>query len=657
MSTAEDTDAVVQPKEMRPVKGESIEERAERYLDELVSHRGGSKREPQVRLARGLARHHESGVPLIVQAPTGVGKSYAAIAAARASGMQTIVSTHTHALQQQMEADAIMLAEATGGFSVAVLKGRSNYYCRLKGSQVRSNYKDANETPEGEEADILDWSDETATGDKGELDWAVSAERWREFSVTSEQCAGKACPFYKNCFAEQAKENASKADLVITNHAIIAQACKMDTSWMDTFPNIIFDECHELAAVVGEAFGATITDSRLGWALSQARSVSTEKDKKAWNAAVSKIQSATTKEPLRHLNGTPVADAIASLASIATSWVAALDNENSKNFIVKRALSSIASELILVSKGDTKAYTAWVEKRDEDGFMLRSVMFNPGSVIASNIVDNHHSVVFMSATVRTGDTFNPAAARFGLLSREWVGAEIPHIFDYANNGLIWLPGRMKMPSDPGYLSQVSMVAKAAIEAAQGRTLILCTSWAGVNTVGEALRSMLSKDEHPVIMQRPGVNMKTLAAQFREDPHSVLIGTRTLWTGISFEGSTCACVIVDKVPFPSPADPIIAARCEDVEDSGGNAFGAVMVPEAILTLTQGAGRMIRTVTDQGVLVLADPRLDPTSPHYKRSYATRLMRSLPPMSVTNDTQVALAKLRQINADATTGERGDD
>lgn len=642
----------------------NIEDRAEQKLDELVAHRGGQRREPQVRLARGLARHQKSGKPLIVQAPTGSGKSYAALAAARAededsalemalsSGRKTIIATHTHALQQQMEFDTTMLSEATGGFTAAVLKGRSSYYCLLRGAQVEDNYSQVSKTDAFAEDDqmikVLDWAAQTETGDKSELDFPVTNETWNQVSVSSDQCAGKNCPFFTRCFAEKARARAKTADITILNHALLAQGMRQENFLDGAFDNIIIDEAHEFASVVGEAFGATVTIGKLRWALSQGRRIGTEAQRDQFEGAIERILAAGhgVREPLRHLNDHPILAHVRKMSSVLASWIVILEgNKGEKNYILKQGFYNLMTELDLICKGDTKVQTAWIEWRDDENFTLRSVMFNVSNVIRENLIEQYHSVIFMSATIKTGSSFNPAAVRLGMPKDNWTGAEIPHLFDYEHNGLIWMPGRMKDPSHPEYLSQVAMVSKAAIAAAHGRTLILCTSWKGVDVIGTKLRAAFSKDDFPVIVQRPGVNLRTMAEEFRSNPHSVLVGTRTLWTGMSFEGDTCACVVIDKIPFPSPADPIIAARCEDVEDNGGNAFGSIMVPEASLIMTQGAGRLIRTPSDKGVLVLPDPRLNVNSQFYKQ-YASRLLGSMPPMPITYDTEVALAKLREIH-----------
>lgn len=576
--------------------------------------------------------------------------SFSAIAAARASGEKTLISTHTHGLQQQLQKDAEMLSEATGGFKISVLKGRSAYLCKLKENQIKQNLKDVPQNAEFQDSEldkVLAWGEETVEGDKSELDFPVSAETWKEVSVTAEQCAGKQCPFYKSCFAELAKTRAKESDITVLNHALVAQGMKQESFLDNAFPNIIVDEAHEFANVVGEAFGANITLGRLRWAAGKTRRISSVQTTTKFESAIEYLISygKNVKEPLRHLEGHPINQKIVDLLSCVTQWIVYLDkSKGQKDYILKQSLFSLASELEIVSRGDTKNQTAWIEW-SPDHFTLRSVLFNPGNQIKMNLIDQHHSSSFMSATMKTGNNFNAIAYRLGITSTDWVGAQIPHLFDYEKNGLIWYPANLKEPSDPGHRSQVAVISRHAIKAAQGRTLILCTSWRNVQEIGNALREKFRKDHIPVIMQKPGVNIKRLAEEFNNNPHSVLIGTMSLWTGMSFEGNTCISTIIDKIPFPSPGDPVIAARLEQIEENGGNGFNSVLVSEAALRIKQGIGRLLRTPTDQGVIINCDARMNPNSRFYKR-YAKTIQDSLPPMPITYDTEVALNRLSEIN-----------
>lgn len=637
----------------------TTEEKAETILAELITHLGGARREPQVNLAKGLARHMDSKVPLLVQAPTGVGKSFAAIAAARASGEQTLIATHTHGLQQQLQRDSKMLAEATGGFTVAVLKGRSSYFCRLRGDQAERELATKTEhnaewdSVDQEVDEVLTWAQDSEEGEKSELDFPVSSQAWGKVSVSSDGCIGTQCPFFRQCFSEQARARAKEADITILNHAIMAQDMKKEQGGLcETFPNVIFDECHELPSVVGEAYGATIISTRLLSLVSRASRIATGEEKKAFKDAVALLQDAGkgVNEPLRNITGHKLMTYVGQISSIIARWVMDLQEaKGEKDRTLRNLASSLSQDLSLFMKGDTNTNTSWIEWRGDDNFTLRNVMFNTGTVMKQELLDSFQSVSFMSGTVKVGNSFNSLAARLGLSKcDDWQAAEIPHLFNYRQNGMVWLPERMKNPSDPAYLSQVAQMSKVAIKAAGGRTLVLCTSWKSVRTISETLKEAFDPEEIPVLVQEPGVNLRTLAERFRENPRSVLVGTRTLWTGMSFEGDTCACVIIDKVPFPSPGDPVIAARCEKADEASGRGagFGAVMVPEASMTIAQGAGRLIRTPNDRGVLVLPDPRLNRASKHYK-SYGKRILDSLPPMPVETDTRRALEKLKQIDA----------
>lgn len=625
---------------------EDVEQKAEQILDDIVQKKGGQRRDAQVRLARGLARFQESGKPLLAEAPTGSGKSFAAIAAARATGEKCLIATHTHALQQQLQHDAETLAEETGEFDVSVLKGRSSYLCKLRESQYRHRLKEAGEYDDlsGTAKDVLDWADETETGDKGELDVDVPKEMWDDLSVNSEQCARKNCPFFKECFAEYAKTRAKKSDITILNHAIVAQGMKSEEFLDGEFPNIILDECHEFPSVVGEAFGAHITKPKMLSVFSKARKLDAglyqdiKKD-------LDTIQEAGrgVNEPLRNLNGHRLMEVVNRVYGACADYIQILGNKVSgKDYLLQSSLHSLMQELHQFLRGDTDFETAWIEWKD-DTFTLRSVLYNTGHVVKMNLLDKYHSAMFMSATIRVGKSFQSSAVRLGLGKQDFTGATLPHLFDYENNGLVWLPNKLKQPNDPEFPSQVAKVSKATIEAAEGRTMVLCSSWKNVRTVSETLNRELG-DKYTILTQEPGVNAKLLSQRFREDPHAVLVGTRTFWTGVSFEGDTCLCVVIDKMPFPSPSEPVIAARMEHAERNEASGFGTVALPEAILTIVQGAGRLIRTPEDKGVLVICDSRLNQNSSNYKQ-YGERVLKSLPPMPITSDTKLALDKIKSF------------
>lgn len=625
-------------------------DKAEAVLDDLVASKGGARREPQVRLTRGMATFQtKQHTPLIVSAPTGVGKSYAGFAASIASGKKTLIATHTIALQQQLLRDGKMLSEHRGDFKVALLKGRNAYLCKLRQSQLLAS---GGAKGNKELEDVLDWADETDTGEKSDLDFSVSKETWNQVSVSAEQCIGKKCPFYKACFAEKAKATAQQSDITILNHALLAQGMQQETFMGNQFENVVIDECHEFPNVVGESFGATVFEGRLLWAKKQARRVSSPADMKSFDTSMENIRkalAANKNQNIRHLNGLPVVNSITKLADIVGKWMGLMKDQS--QYITKQSFYNLMEDLTQVSTGETKRQTAWIESTGDDSFALRCVYFDVSHIIKNNLLDVYSSVEFMSATVKVGDNFDYMARRLGVSKMpSWQAAEVPHVFDYEHNGMVWLPERMKHPRDEDYAMQVANIAKLCVTRANGRTLVLCTSWRSVKVIGEFLRAAFGKETFPVIMQKPGVDLKKMAEEFDANPHAVLVGTRSLWTGMSFEGDTCQCVIIDKIPFPSPEDPIAKAMMENAVDSGMNEFAAmnaVMVPQAILPITQGVGRGIRTVNDKALIVLPDPRLNKLSKFYASSYASRILNPLPPMPVETDTQKAMDFLVQISS----------
>lgn len=651
-----------------------IQDRAETILAELVAAKGGSERRPQVMLTRGMADHAQSGRLLFAEAPTGVGKSLAVIATALASQTSSIVSTFSHALQQQLLGDLEKLSSCAGGFTYAVMKGRSSYLCHKRAQEALG--KDTFD-PDAAEA-IKAWQKDMEEGeiddfgDRGTLPYEVSATDWAKVSATPEQCAGKKCPFFEECYYERAKVRASQSDIVVANHALVAQAIKNDADYLSHARTLFVDECHEFPNVVGEAFGAEVSQFAIG---SFAREVKdaqiTETSDSLFNLLKARARHvpATLMRPdmvdeREKYPETKTIDktTLARIGKLRLSIVKAIENLD-KDDPAHKAGAKLMDGIDTFLAGDTHDTVTWIELNDgeKQSYSLRAVMFNVGAVMSRQILPRFRSVQFLSATIRVGGKFDSFARRLGVANKvKWTGATVANVFDYDKQGMVWLPGNMKHPSDPGYSRQVGIISAEVALAAGGRTLVLCTSWKAVSEVTEALKAHLEAQGNTdikVLRQKRGQNIKVAAHTFANDQRTVLVGTRTLWAGVSFEGDSNIAVVIDKIPFPHPDDPVIKARTNEADSvRPGAGFAQVSVPEATLTIVQGAGRLIRTVDDRGIVVLCDPRLNPNSgsdnygrPLYKASYAPRIMESLPPMRRAQTTAEALGFLKEIAQEA--------
>lgn len=694
-------------------------DRAERLLAVIVKAKGGSRREGQVQMARHVATALSERCPLMVQGGTGIGKSLAYLVGAIAAGKQVAVAPHTKALQDQLRGDLDLIASAFAvaardneyldglsadelaadaalfaNFAYAVIKGRSSYVCLSKTAEGPAG---AGEEPpamldlEGgaggsaakgpsselglEVKKLAEWSKTTPSGDRADLPFPVSGKAWDQVSTSANDCAGKGCPFYEDCFAELAHEEAKEANVIVVNQKYLALAMKLPFLLPTTVEAVVVDEAHEFSSVVADTFGAEITTKRMTNAITKCRgAMELKKDtpgaKKANDAerAANDFETAlgdatrNTRGADRTILGkAPIRDGLSLCREtfqvlsgmVETTMKATTDQEKAHKQNTQRMLTNLVEDLDLVLEGDTDDQVAWVQKDYRD-IVVRAARFDVSTTIYEDLLREKRAVVFTSATLTVAGGFDIPAKTMGFTRGPWTGQIVESPFDYQAQGVIWTPQNMpEVSTKPEkaqiYYKAVADVATRVAQAAGGRTLVLCTSRAAVTAISDHLQASLGA-EHTVLTQAPGVLPKDIARQFSEDPRSVLVGTRTFWTGVSVEGDTCAAVVLDKLPFPSPADPIIAARSEkaDREDGRGAGFTQVSLAEASLTLVQGVGRLIRTVSDRGVIVLCDPRVHPTGPHVKR-YAPGMRRSLPPFPATTDEPKVMDFLRTIDTTA--------
>lgn len=696
-------------------------DRAERLLSLIVKHKGGSRRDGQVKMARHVAASLTAKRPLMVQGGTGIGKSLAYLIGALGADRQTAVAPHTKALQDQLRDDLDLIADAFtaaaedeeylnalddyeretdlalfGSFSYAVIKGRASYLCLAKTSGAPGDGDEPTALLDLEEAatggpaseptselgkeikKLTEWSKNTTNGDRVDLPFPVSGRAWDQVSTSANDCTGKACPFYEECFAERAHEEAKAANIIVINQKYLALGMKLPFLLPQTLAAVIVDEAHEFSAVVADTFGATVTTKRMLNVITKARSAmelkkDTRDGKKAEDAervtndfgkmledatrrlSIGADRTVLPKEPMREALSL-CRDTFRVLEGmVETHMSGTSEKEKAHKQNTERMLQNLVEDLGLLLDGDTDEQVAWVEKEGGGGgVVMRAARFDVSDTIFEGLLYEKRAVVFTSATLTVEGGFEIPAKTMGFSLGPWTGQIVESPFDYQRQGVVYTPENMPEPSTKpdkaeDYYAAVAAEATEVARAAGGRTLVLCTSRKSVNAISERLQASLGS-EFPVLTQAPGVLPKDLARQFSEDPRSILVGTRTFWTGVSVEGDTCAAVVIDKIPFPSPGDPIIAARSEkaDREDGRGAGFRQVSLAEASLTLVQGVGRLIRTVHDRGVIVICDPRVHTSGPFVKR-YGAGLRRSLPPFPGTTNKAKVLEFLRDIDATA--------
>ncbi|MFI7535630.1 ATP-dependent DNA helicase [Streptosporangium sp. NPDC049376] len=650
----------------------------EELLSAAVEAVGGVERPGQIEMVRAVQRAISSGDHLAVQAGTGTGKSLAylipSIRHAMSSKGAVIVSTATIALQRQLvDRDLPRLSEALAPRlphqpTFAILKGRRNYLCR---------YKAAAGWPEEEQDQLFDprevnatgrmvqriqeWAQETETGDRDELVPGVNEQAWRQFSVSSRECLGATrCPSGAECFAELARARAGESDVVVTNHALLAIDAMEDFSLLPEHEVVVVDEAHELvdrvtSVVSGELSEAmvSVTVRRVGRLIEQAIS-------DRLMEAGEQLKDLLAVAPAGRLDELPpvLGMTLALVRDAAWACITALgprsggDKDDPEGAGLRKAAFTALDEIhdtaqrMLDAFGHAeevdRAEVVWLEAAtDRRPPLLRIAPLTVAGMLRDKLFGDR-TVVLTSATLALGGAFDGLARQWGLGSGDgkgakdgWRGLDVGSPFDHARSGILYVAKHLPQPGRDGlpeaYLKEITEL----IEAAGGRTLGLFSSMRAAKAATEALRERLSV---PLLCQGDDSTM-LLVKQFAEDEPTCLFGTLTLWQGVDVPGPSLRLVIIDRIPFPRPDDPLSSARQRHVTARGGNGFMSVAATHAALLLAQGAGRLLRSQHDKGVVAVLDPRLATAR------YAGFLRDSLPPFWPTNDPGKVRDALRRL------------
>jgi ATP-dependent DNA helicase DinG len=659
-------------------------------LDAAVAAMGGEQRPGQIQMAEAVAYALETNQHLLVQAGTGTGKSLGYLIPAVLHGDTVIVATATLALQHQLvERDLPAMLEAAKETlhttpSYAVLKGRHNYACLQR---VREGAPDEQgvlvDVPVGELGQqvlqLRAWAEDESKADgSGDRDHAPSHQEgaWRQVSVSARDCIGAArCPFGEECFAEHARDNAMAADIVVTNHALLAIEAIEGLPLLPEHDAVIVDEAHELAARVTGAASAELSPVLVErTAQRAARYVDgQEADDLEDAAAMYKTAvDAATPGQVTTLDGT-LAASLAQIRDAARAcWSAfpsgAGDDDPGRKVARNQVdqVRDVAERMAAHSELDV----LWVAERDRLrlGHELRIAPLTVAGLVRQQLFARS-AVIMTSATLSLGGDFEAVARSVGLRSSErvdaavsqtptdesdsgadaagdqtanlpqpWAGIDVGSPFDYARQGILYIASRLPPPNRDGLAhAQLDEIA-ALVEAAGGRTLGLFSSRRASEYASEQLQKRLP--EFPILCQFDG-QLALLKQQFVDDPATSLFGTLSLWQGLDVPGDTCRLVIIDRIPFPRPDDPLMSARQRAVSAAGGNGFMAVAATHAALLLAQGSGRLIRTVTDRGVVAVLDPRLA------TQRYGSFLLRSMPPFWRTTDPSAVRAALARLGS----------
>jgi len=660
-------------------------------LDAAVTAIGGSPRAGQIEMAEAVAnalsdRHH-----LLVQAGTGTGKSLAYLVPALVHGKKVLVATATLALQRQLvERDlpkikAALDKELNRDISFAIYKGVGNYICLQKMNNA-PNDPEAQavfevSTLEADAKRLRAWAQSpAATGDRDDAP-DVDRRVWAANSVSGRECIGAdECPSGSKCFAALAKAKAQTADIVVTNHTLLAIEIVDSHPILPERDAIVLDEAHEFMDRTTQAVTEELTAARVSRAVSMARKHMPGKASDALAKAGEKFASAISDYALdikTDLNKTGrldeipaqleaplrgIKDSVAAINALITADSEILDPHSmAERARVKGALNEIAHTASkLLKPGDT--HVLWFEPTYSTLYLAPLVV---SDVLRRNLL-TQTPVIATSATLAVGKSFDAIARNIGFIIADKTGdsedgieesikqdkdaqidpsnlqiLDVGSPFDFANQGMLYLPKDLPEPGRDGPSKEALVELGELIEAAGGRTLALFSSWRGVEAADEHLREVLAELKLPIITQRRGDSVGPLVEKFAKDEKSILLGTISLWQGIDVPGPACTLVAIDRIPFPRPDEPVLSARAAEADAAGGSGFMQISLPRAALLLAQGTGRLIRSLDDRGVVAILDSRI------VNKRYGSILLNSMPPFWRTSDGAVIKEALRRLDA----------
>ncbi|MFF8917794.1 ATP-dependent DNA helicase [Streptomyces sp. NPDC015032] len=642
-------------------------------LHAAVSAVGGTERPGQAAMAAAVAEAVDDNSHLLAQAGTGTGKSLGYLVPALAHGERVVVATATLALQRQLvERDLPRTVDALHPLlrrrpQFAMLKGRSNYLCLHRLHEGVPQDEEEGLFDQFEAAapssklgqDLLrlrDWSDETESGDRDDLTPGVSDRAWAQVSVSSRECLGASkCAYGAECFAELARERAKLADVVVTNHALLAIDAIEGAPVLPQHEVLIVDEAHELVSRVTGVATGELTPGQVNRAVRRAAKLVNEKAADALMTASEGFERVMELALPGRLEEVPedLGYALLALRDAARTVISALGATRDKSVqdedaVRKQALASVetihgvAERITQGSEYDV----VWYERHDRFGASVRVAPLSVSGLLREKLFAER-SVVLTSATLKLGGDFNGVGASLGLApegmagddSPQWKGLDVGSPFDYPKQGILYVARHLATPGREG--SRTDMLDELAelVEAAGGRTLGLFSSMRAAQAAAEELRGRLDK---PILLQGEET-LGELIKNFAADPETCLFGTLSLWQGVDVPGASCQLVVMDRIPFPRPDDPLMSARQKAVEEAGGNGFMAVAATHAALLMAQGAGRLVRATGDKGVVAVLDPRLA------NARYGSYLRASLPDFWYTTDRNQARRSLAAIDTAA--------
>lgn len=634
---------------------------------------GFRPRMAQTQMAKAIGQAISTQTALIAEAGTGTGKTYAYLVPALLWGGKVIISTGTKNLQDQLfQRDIPTVRKALKApISVALLKGRANYVCHFHLERTLQNGRLTSRDDTAYLRDISRFMKTTSTGDKAELSKIPeNALIWNLVTSTRDTCFGAECQYYQDCFVMKARKEAQQADVVVVNHHLFfADVALKDTGVAELLPSantVIFDEAHQLPDTATLFFGETVSTSQIMELCRDvlAEGLSHARDGADWAKVVSPIEKAArdlrlcfSQDSIR-LAVDQIAEsstffpALQTLEKEIDGMIGVLEKQAERAETIEQCRTraiELSTQLATwsaasaagASKNSDEQQVLWVEAF-ASSVQLHRTPLSIAPIFSKQREGSSRAWIFTSATLAVKNDFTHYTQQMGLteeVAHTWASP-----FDYENQGLLYVPTNMPLPSSFEYTDAVIDAALPAIEAAGGRTFLLCTTIRAVNRCAERLRAEFAQRglAFPLMVQGEAGRTELLD-RFRAAGNAVLIGSQSFWEGVDVRGDALSLVIIDKLPFAPPDDPVLAARIGALERRGLNGFMHHQLPEAVINLKQGAGRLIRDENDRGVLMLCDPRL------ISKPYGKRIWQSLPPFKrtrVIEDVQAFFAEQASTN-----------
>src|SRR5499427_2054901 len=643
----------------------------------------------QIDMAEAVLRAFEEKHHLIVEAGTGTGKTLAylvpAIWGACGSGGGVVNSTRTKNLQEQlMDKDIPFLQDVLPAkFRASLMKGRNNYAClhRIKRAESMPVLDGFDQIDQFDE--VFRWSTTTETGDRAELsNLPENLGFWRHIDARSDACLGQKCPDYDNCFITRMRQRAIDADVLVVNHHLFfADLALRNGAYGAVLPDyaaVILDEAHQIEDVASEYFGAQISNYQVddllrdvGYLKIEDRETERELGRVGarvqrfadlfWTSfhegrgldgrfALAKRRTGLsiredagfaddyeTPELPAHDAGAATSDAFRALDNVLHRLETTLDilkdaPADAENLL--RRTRQVRFDLNFIVKAEDQQFVYWIERRGR-GVFLRASPIDVSGLLEDKLFDKVPTVILTSATLSSAGNFRFIRERLGLDEGEEMIAE--SIFDFQNQAVLYLPKNMPDPRSPQWASAAAGEVIRIVNATEGRAFVLSTSFLGMNEMYERVASQI---DYPSFVQG-SASKGELLKKFRATPNAVLFATSSFWQGVDVRGEQLSCVLIDKLPFAVPSDPIVSARQRYIEEQGGSSFYEYSVPQAIISLKQGLGRLIRSTTDRGVLAVLDPRLR------TKVYGQQFLRSMPPCRITSNVEDLVSVFESAHA----------